>query len=72
MPIDGAAEKLAAAFVDDAREYETRFYFTETGIGLYLSNADGIYAEGDYWIFEAQYRDIESILKMSIVNALEM
>ncbi|MCL2013509.1 MAG: hypothetical protein FWG69_00820 [Oscillospiraceae bacterium] len=53
-PIDGAAEVLAAEFDVD------NFYLTEDSLGLFVT--DRPHAAGSYWIFEAKYSDITTLV----------
>ena len=71
VEIEGAAEHLAAAIVDpfEYESFESRFYLTETGLGLYM---EVLHAEGDYWIFEASYADIYPVMQKKLALALDM
>jgi len=66
--IEGAAEMMVEEFVDNGMEYETRFYLTEMGIGIYIN--ERLHVEGDYWVFEAEYGDIERLLTVELLDIL--
>jgi hypothetical protein len=63
-PIDGADETLMNSISD----ISNNFYLTENGMVLFVT--DMPQATGGYWVFEAPYESIQSLLNEKLLSAI--
>jgi len=57
--IPDAMDALRESIAEDFLHYGSYYFLTETGLGFYLN--DRGYEDGDYWLFEIAYEDLEGV-----------
>jgi hypothetical protein len=63
---EGAAEEFIGEFINNyyPDTLGVNFYMTREGVALYIKNVP--HALGDYWVFEAAWRDIRDIVRTEV------